>query len=219
MTDDERHGSHRGYRVHLEDDEDACESCSLAWYRYNKRATYLRMTGQSLRVPALGTQRRIRSLMALGYGLPILAGELGIATGNLSYKMQQPYMARRTHDAVADLYERLAALPEPAGWVAQRSRSIAVKRGWVKPDRWYDIDDPNEQPDPGYTERTSMAHGARKDVDEVVVQRILAGDMSLAQSTSRAEKVAVVARWSGSHNELERLTGWQAWRYTTKEAS
>jgi hypothetical protein len=141
-ADDHRHGKITGYKNH----GCRCGLCRENYYRYNKRRGYLAATGRSLRVSSLGTHRRIRALQALGYGLPTLANDLNIATGNLSYKLQQPYVARRTHEAVDALYRRLSMAPPPQGWVAQRTRNIAAKRGWPPPLAWDLIDDPDEQP-------------------------------------------------------------------------
>ena len=49
--------------------------------------------------------------------------------------------------------------------------------------------------------------------DPVVIDRILAGDFTLAKTATKAERVEVVARWQGALNELERATGWRADRY------
>lgn len=212
--DDPRHGTPRGYRLHMDNGESACEDCALAWYRYNKRATHLRAVGTPLRLPSLGTHRRIRALMALGYGLPVLADRLGIATGNLSYKLQQPYVVRSTHQAVAELFEALSMAPPPAGWVAQRTRNIAAKRGWAPPLAWDDIDDPNEHPKGIGAPRGRLPD----DVDPVIVDRLLLGQRV---PSTRAEKFEAMRQWLAS-GRLERdlcaQHGWAEARYTPRAA-
>lgn len=208
-----------------------CEPCRLNYSRYNKRRDYLAKSGRPLRLPAIGTQRRIRALMALGYSLPTLAGELGIAVGNLSKKFHQPNVNRDTYERVAELYERLAMKPPPTGWQADRTRGIGSRRGWPTPLCWEDIDDPDEKPN-GL--RRSWQRGpSPEDYDENVVLRILGGEYRL--HATPAERREVVRRWDrtdplmerhGRSDEqaearnlayLARLTGWKVERYTDRE--
>lgn len=57
--------------------------------------------------------------------------------------------------------------------------------------------------------------------DAVVVERILSGDFprSLPAHATPAERRDVVARWTGTRNELARLTGWKVERYDDGSAA
>jgi hypothetical protein len=164
----------------------------------------------SSHVTALGTARRLQALHALGYSYARLEREVGcygvrsikdVVHGRLTL-IEAQHAA-----AVAETYERLSMRLPVATSISEssgitRARNTARTNGWPPPLAWDDIDR-DKKP----------AAGGRPDVDPVVVDRMLGGDMSLARSATKAEKVAVVAGWTGSLNELERLTGWQAYRY------
>lgn len=202
------HGSLDGYKNHA----CRCEPCRVYYSRYNKRREYLAQSGRSLRVEAAGTQRRIRALMALGYGLPVLAAELGIATGNLSKKFHQPYVLRTTAERVAELYERLSMAPLPTGNSAERTRSIGRSRGWAPPLAWDDID--NDPAPSGMRDRhNNRNYDGRDLIDEATVLRILAGE---TLPTNAAEKREVMRRWLAtgrSERSLCERTGWKDGRY------
>lgn len=56
----------------------------------------------------------------------------------------------------------------------------------------------------------------KSEVDPIVVERLLAGDGTVARNATAAERRLVTARWTESGkalNALERLTGWQVHRY------
>lgn len=65
--------------------------------------------------------------------------------------------------------------------------------------------------------RTAHERALRDQPDPVVVDRLLAGDMSLARTATTAERRDVVAAWPRSLAELERLTGWRTDRYVERE--
>lgn len=210
LPDDPRHGTLAGWNAHRRAGQPQCEPCLTGKRRYEKQ----RLIHARHKVPALGSQRRIQALRAIGYSLQELAdaGGWNYDHGAFKYPLRASTITVRTAERIAALYERLHLTPS-TGPQASKCRIQAESKGWPTPDRWYDIDDPAEHPDPGY--REARRH---HDHDPVVVDRILAGDMSLAATATKAERVAVVARWSGSLNELERATGWQARRYRSEVA-
>jgi hypothetical protein len=201
------HGTLDAYKNHA----CRCGPCREHYSRYNKRREYLAATGRSLRVSARGTHRRIRALMALGYGLPHLAGELGIATGNLSKKFHQPYVLRTTHENIADLYERLAMAPLPTSRSAHRTRSIGRSRQWASPMAWDDIDTDDEPYGVG------RGRYDTKTIDEVTVARLMAGWNAPANAAERNE---AMRRWKAAGNSerslCERLS-WKQGRYDRPE--
>lgn len=86
-------------------------------------------------------------------------------------------------------------------WARSYARTVAKKNGWLPPLAWDDID---RDPEPPTAEPVYL--------DEVVVDRILAGDRLDATPAERAE---VVRRWLNTGRplaDLERLTGWNGAR-------
>lgn len=153
-------------------------------------------------VPSLGSCRRIRALMALGWRHEDMSGLLG---GRSSHHLSaHRHKTINAHDwrLVDAAYETLAGTPGPAS----RSRQRAAQKGYVPPLAWSDIDDPNETP--------TTQPKADVGIDEVRVREVLDGAWRLA--TTPAEKAEVVRRWTAqgrSLAELERHTGWNANRY------
>lgn len=121
---------------------------------YRKRR-YLNRN-QLLMVPALGTQRRLRALFALGWTSRDLAPLLGVGVARVGYLAsdKQSTVLPETAAKVAAVYERLSmtvpADPEHLSprhcAVHARQRRLAVRRGWAPPLAWDNIDDPDEQP-------------------------------------------------------------------------
>lgn len=207
-----RHGTPAGYR----DDRCKCDDCRRAISK-NHNVYKMRLAargGRPILTPKLGAERRLRALMAIGWPRRELARQAGYSSDPFSHILNGtresvgPEVTRR----VNDLYERLRYTPGPSSITAAR----AGAKGWPAPDRWLNIDDPAERPDPGYSQTRHWT-----ELDPIVVDRIVGGDMSLAARATRAERVEVVARWRADGrplNELERLTGWQPSRYTRKVA-
>lgn len=210
LPDDERHGSERGHRAHRRAGQQPCDPCARARMRAQKAR---RMEGQKRKVSTVGSRRRVQALQALGWSRQIIARELGYTdNGAIAYLMTADSMLTVTAARIADVYDRLSRT-EPTGVGASRARTWASRHGYAPPTAWLNIDDPDEQPDPGYQAYRSHLDNT---IDEVVVDRVLAGDFTLARSTTKAEKVAIVAGWRDSGRsltQLEKATGWQAYRY------
>lgn len=168
------------------------------WHRFNDMKVGRIIT-------PLGTTRRIRALTWLGYSAIQIAAESGCHPDTIRDARDQPreFLARKVKVGIADAYERLAVtIPEGATKQDRagitRSRNTARRNGWLAPLMWDDIDSPDEHPE------LDAADG--DDFDPVVVDRILSGDWQL--KATPAERAEVIARWTGTRNELERLTGW-----------
>ena len=169
-------------------------------------------------VSSTGTMRRLQALHALGYTWRSLAHETGYSLTGLKTVVYGKWdvVEARNAESVRVAYERLSMrLPtseDPHARSAITSaRNSARRRGWLPPLAWDDID------------RDEAAMVSRGDAtDPVVIDRILAGDMTLAKTATKAEKIAVVTRWRAegrSLNELDRLSGWQSRRYLEGEAA
>lgn len=97
----------------------------------------------NVRVPALGTQRRLQALMAIGWTAVELAERLGWDNRNLGKVCQQTRVTAGTARAIADLYGELSAT-FPHGAKASRARKVAARKGWKPPSAYPDgaLDDP-----------------------------------------------------------------------------
>lgn len=142
IPDDRRHGTISGYKYR----GCRCVDCRAASVRYEKGRRWLIHCGIAPTVPAIGFNRRVHSLMAIGWTQKEIAAELGIAQGNLALKLRTNETVRRaTHVAMVEVYERLC-MTRRDGMAARRTAAIAARRGWVPPLGWDDIDDPAESP-------------------------------------------------------------------------
>jgi hypothetical protein len=181
--------------------------------RYEKRRRHEMRNGSPRRVPALGTQRRIRALMALGWSSTALATEGGWSSNrevqNLLYARQ--YVYRQTARRVSELYERLCMTEGPS----PVTRLHAERNGWPKPLAWDDVDtDPAPR---GQRSRSYCNYDSAHILDEATVIRVLAGENL---PTNRAEKTEIMRRWLASGQSERSLCeqfGWKAGRYTVRD--
>lgn len=105
-----------------------------------------------MRVGTIGVTRRLRALVALGHTETALADMVGTSQGYISryilanddLRFCLPAFAARVDAA----FRVLEIQPQPAGWVADRARRRAAKRGWLPPLAWDPemIDDPAAEP-------------------------------------------------------------------------
>ncbi len=127
------------------------------------------------RVDATGTRRRLQALIAIGWAPVLLAAELGRRPNSLHRSMTGPSVSARTAHEVVSVYERLWNATPPLATSEQRATADAAlahaaAQGWPPPLAWDDID-----ADP--TPPASTAGPCRRDdIDEIAVERALAGD-------------------------------------------
>lgn len=95
------------------------------------------------RVPSVGSLRRVRALLALGWTHEHLYARSGIRTSDLA-RRPGAWVERSTHDTLAAMYDELCMTVGPSAL----TRSRAAASGYAPPLAWDDIDDPDEQPDP-----------------------------------------------------------------------
>lgn len=212
-ADDPRHGTTRGFHAGC---REAC--CRAAIARYQKEGRHLRHQGLVRAVPAIGAQRRIRALMRLGWTGTDIAEALGWSHRNsvrriLVGQNGKPcnWIERRTHYAVAEVYERLCMVIPPRKPCRARTRTQSERKGWPPPLAWTNIDDPREKPT---RMRTRDDRRATTEVDPVVVERLLAGRR--VDRSTRAEKDEAMRRWLAmgkSEKSLCEVHGWKESRY------
>lgn len=144
------------------------------------------------RVDATGTRRRLQALAAIGWSPELLAAELDRRTSSLRRSMTSPSVTARTARDVTALYERLSNTAPPRdtskqGAAVDASRAHAVARGWLPPMSWDDID--TDAPP-----RAAPAQPPTDDVDEIAVERAMAGDGIQYPDLTVAEQAEVISR-------------------------
>ena len=94
-------------------------------------------------VPALGTQRRIKAMCAMGWTMEWIAGRLGVSVAMVSRTalVAEAVTAARARE-IAALYNEVSVLSGPSEIV----RRSAKRKRWAPPAAWDDIDDPDERP-------------------------------------------------------------------------
>lgn len=117
-------------------------------------------------VDPIGTQRRLRALMAIGWTGPDLIQRTGLGE-SVIYRLAGANAApgpiqARTRDSVMRVYGELWDQPG----LSERTRKYARQHGWAPPLAWDegDIDDYNAQPEGVRDDTESRAYGA--DLDE-----------------------------------------------------
>ena len=152
----------------------------------------------SARVDGTGTRRRLQALVAIGFPLPFLAGQLGRTHANLARTLRRASVYASTAQLVNALYERLWDTTPPHATKAQRAasahaRAHAQRHRWRPPLGWDDIDtDPEADPDRGPDPDTAAA--AAEDIDEIAVDRAVAGDHVRLDDLTPAEQAEAVRR-------------------------
>jgi hypothetical protein len=142
-------------------------------------------------VDATGTRRRLQALLAIGWTHTALAGELCRTTTSLTRSMTSETITARTARQVSDLYERLwdkqphhATDGEQAAINA--ARALAAIHGWPPPMAWDDIDaDPSPCSEPPEV---------TEELDEIAIERAVAGDGMRLEHLTLAEQNEVVRR-------------------------
>lgn len=153
--DDPRHGQERGYFAHRKAGQKPCQPCIDAHCVASKRRAIRANNGQPALVPALGSQRRIRALAAIGWPFAQISAELGrkATHESIATLLRQAWVQRETANRIDAVYRRLCMTPGPNPTVAKR----AQLNHWAPPLAWDDIDDPDEEPS-----RNIFAHRPRK---------------------------------------------------------
>lgn len=204
---DPRHGTNSGYV------NGRCrqECCRNAHAQYANR---YRMGQRPGKVSSVGTRRRVRALMRLGWTSAQIAHECGLQRRHtISDLTDETRLTVLTTTAkkVAKAYDRLSMQIGPS----ERTRARAERAGWPPPLAYDDdqIDDPGYRPTRRSFTSTTNQIKKRKDVDEAVVVRVLGGEFL---PTSRAERFEIMRRWlasGGSERELAGRMGWREGRY------
>lgn len=137
------------------------------------------------RVPALGTVRRLQSLVAYGYSIEHIAHLTGLGMRHLFDLAagRCTAVSIRVRNTVANVFEKHSTTPGPS----DLARATGRKRGWHVPAAWDDIDDPNSRPQRGYTSRPDR-------LSKVLAGRVLRGEASIRILNDR-ERVELWRQW------------------------
>lgn len=148
------------------------------------------------RIDGTGTRRRIQALMACGWSARAIQDESGMYyTLIIRLIRKHTSVTKLNADRIAAAYDRLWNVAPATDTPAHRrnvsnARNAAARRGYVPPLAWDDdeIDNPKAKPQTGRTRDTRVI------VDEVVVERLKAGQSvptnRIEQRTALAELVA-----------------------------
>lgn len=203
LPDDPRHGTTRGHAAGCRDQ--CCRDARNADER--RRRKHREVFGTQRRIDGIGTRRRIQALWAIGWTSQHITEACGWGTPQAVTEVVAVRRAvfASTAETVARVYEQMSMTPGPS----IKNRREASRKGWLPPLAWDNIDNPSVTP--------NLAAADGDDLDPVVVDRILSGDFRL--TATPAERREVMARWTGSLNELERVTGWNVHRERKREAA
>ncbi|WP_349318892.1 hypothetical protein [Mycolicibacterium canariasense] len=97
-----------------------------------------------------GAIRRVQAMRAHGFTDGQIGSAISVRKCNLWKYLQgtAAWIRPETHDRIDAAFQTLCAQPMPTGWVAERARRRAQKRGYVPAFAWGDdIDDPDAKPD------------------------------------------------------------------------
>lgn len=228
--DDPRHGQpgRAGYDAHRADGETACGPCTDAAARYERARQLDLLNGTPRRVPAIGPRRRIRALVALGHTFAEVSRSVGVHRENLrrfAYSDASQMTSRLAGQILAAYDELSMRLPDDTTSHARRrvreARALGKQQRWAVPLAWegVDMDDPKAKPYSTYEHRGP----GHDDVDPVLVERVLGGDLSIARDATTAERRLIVADWTNRTGrplaDLEREARWKPERYKTRPST
>ncbi len=164
-------------------------------------------------VDHIGTVRRLRALVAIGWPMATLGGMLPVHphTVRLVARNGGSCTARLAR-AVTALYGRLSMTVPPSTMATRRARNMAAQWGWVPPLAWDDetIDDPDAVPVVDPTPDSGF-------VDEIALLRMEQGRRRWTDLTGAEQRELVrrhigswsaktlAHRWGTSRGRVERL--------------
>lgn len=109
---------------------------------YARRYAKLCSTGFRLRVPALGSRRRLQALRAIGYSISRLSKETGLSEIYIRQfcKGRHENIRREYAETIDRVYRTLCVQPLHNSASAKKARLYAQRNGWYPPMAWDDID-------------------------------------------------------------------------------
>ncbi len=100
---------------------------------------------------ARGVRRRLEALMAIGWSMPLVAERIGVHRSLTLRWLEADAVEASTISRVAAAYDELCHEQPPTGThiqrgIANRTRRLAIERGYVDPQWWVDIDTDDDPP-------------------------------------------------------------------------
>jgi hypothetical protein len=157
-----------------------CAPCCRAQRHYQERRKLDILAGHARTVPAIGTVRRVQALMAAGWQGDAIAARVGVTRQNLPVHMRYPRVSVRLADATRRLFDEWSMQPGPS----ERTRSRALNSGFLPPEWWADVDIDDADALPITPDEDDVI------VDEVVIERLLAGESVEHVSTAERDEAA-----------------------------
>lgn len=173
-------------------------------------------------VDGRGTRRRLQALIARGWNIDLLAHRLQRTPARLAHTLTADAVAVHTARGTRALYDQLWDKHPPQRTQAEADRALAARvharaHGWAPPLAWDDIDTDPEPADPSPGPATSKPRRAgpaplgkahadqvadwasanttgRDDVDEVAIERAVAGDGIAYHQLTLPERAEAVRR-------------------------
>lgn len=154
------HGTYYGYTRGCR-----CDTCTAASTRMKKKWLLNReVNGMTVRVPVIGSRRRVQALITFGWPKYLIGQELGNRSrGTIDHILYRAgdTITKDLHDRVVVAFNHLSATPGPA----PKSRAYGKRMGWPPPLAWDEdtIDTPAGKPT-GVRTETYRPYGT--DLDE-----------------------------------------------------
>lgn len=133
---------------------------------------------------ARGVRRRLEALMAIGWSMPLVAERVGVHRSLVLRWLEADAVEASTITRVSAVYEQLRTEQPPADThiqrgIANRTRRLAVERGYVDPAWWVDIDTDDDPP----------ADDDAEIIDVVAIELAVAGARVALTTRERHEAV------------------------------
>lgn len=143
--------------------------------------------GGPLRVPSLGSQRRIRALARLGWAQRTLERRWGFGHKTLSQVLLRPEITREKAQVIARGYRDLAWTGQPGP--DARARAWAERRGWPGPTDWDDIDRDSDVTASCVIDRDHIAAlRVNREVDKMLAKRKRRAEAAAQRSRRPADR-------------------------------
>jgi hypothetical protein len=193
-----QHGTRAAYTK----DGCRCFPCRIANSRIHAQASAGHGYSEGLLVPRCSVTRRLEALHAVGWSETAIAARLGVTKQAVNDLRTHPgqHVTVETAADIAAVYDELWN-QQATGRTVNRTRNWAAGKGFAPPLAWDDdrIDDPSASP---------MLDAAPVDaVDEVAVQRLMAGTMRAVPFVNATPELLEAVRRLTLHGFSDREIG------------
>lgn len=152
-------------------------------------------------LPVTGARRRVQALLALGHDHATITAAMPAGRSrDVTSNARTRWISRALHDAVVVAYDALSMTPG----TNRSTRGHALALGYAPPLAWDDdtIDDPHARPRVAATRPRDLP-----DVDEIAVERALAGIPTPLNRLERERAIPVLAARGWSDAQIAAACG------------